>query len=84
MKNFTEDTYDCMFGMGIPISLQRTTHEQILCDAAFAKERGILAWLYCADTEEDVLRCVSYGCDNITGNDPAVALSVLRAHQMHR
>ena len=83
MKNFTEDTYDCMFGMGIPISWKTCTDESIRSDVAFAKARGILAWLFCADTEEDVRRCVEYGCDNITGNDPEVALRVLRSMQLH-
>lgn len=83
MQNFTEDTYDCMFGMGIPINWKGCTDESIQRDVAFAKSRGILAWLFCADTEEDVRRCVEYGCDNITGNDPEVALRVLRSMDLH-
>lgn len=84
MKNFTEDTYDCMFGMGIPIGWEDCTDESIKEDVALAKCRGILAWLFCADTEEDVRRCVQYDCDNITGNDPEVALRVLREMKLHR
>ena len=84
MKNFTEDTYDCMFGMGIPIGWKDCTEESIQKDVVFAKSRGILAWLFCADTEEDVRRCVQYDCDNITGNDPEVALRVLREMRLHR
>ena len=83
MKNFTEDTYDCMFGMGIPIGWKDCTEKSICNDVAFAKERGILAWLFCADTEADVHRCVEYGCDNITGNDPEIALCVLRSMKLH-
>lgn len=83
MKNFTEETYDCMFGMGIPISWKDSSDEAIKKDVAFAKERGILAWLFCADTEEDVQKCVAYGCDNITGNDPEVALKTLRKLGLH-
>lgn len=83
MKNFTENTYDCMFGMGIPITWKSCTEESIRRDILFAKERSILAWLFCADTEENVLRCVKNGCDNITGNDPAVALNVLRTLGKH-
>jgi len=84
MKNFTEETYDCMFGMGIPIASADSTDEVIRADVAFAKSRGILAWLFCADTEDAVRRCVEYGCDNITGNDPAVALETLRRMGLHQ
>lgn len=84
MKEFTEKTYDCMFGMGIPISWKSCTEESIAADVAFAKERGILAWLFCAETEEAVLKCVKYECDNITGNDPEVALTTLRKLGLHK
>lgn len=84
MQNFTEETYDCMFGMGIPISWKSCTDEGIRQDVAFARAKGILAWLFCADTEEDVRRCVAYDCDNITGNDPEIALTVLRKMELHR
>ena len=83
MANFTEDTYACMFGMGIPIGWGDCTDESIKKDVAFAKSRGILAWLFCEDTEKDVRRCVAYDCDNITGNDPEVALTVLREMNLH-
>ena len=83
MKNFTEDTYDVMFGMGIPISWKDCTDETIQADVAFAHSRGILAWLFCADTQLDVRKCVEFDCDNITGNDPAVALKVLRELNLH-
>ncbi len=84
MKNFTEETYDCMFGMGIPIGWKNCTDESIREDIALAKSRGILAWLFCADTEEDVRRCVEYGCDNITGNNPEIALTTLRKMGLHK
>ncbi len=84
MQNFTEDTYDVMFGMGIPISWRMCTDEGIQEDIALARSRGILAWLFCADTEEDVQRCVAYDCDNITSNDPEMALDVLRKMNLHR
>ena len=83
MKNFTEDTYDCMFGMGIPIGWKDSCDEVIKADIEFARSRGILAWLFCADTVEDVKRCVDYGCDNITGNNPEVALRTLREMNLH-
>lgn len=83
MANFTEDTYNMMFGIGIPISWKSCTNASIQADVAFAKERGILAWLFCADTQEDVRRCVEYGCDNITSNDPEMALNVLREMNLH-
>jgi len=84
MSNFTPETYDCMFGMGIPISWGGCTEEQILSDIAFANEKGILPWLFVADTEEAVERCVRYGTANITGNNPEVALTVLRKLGLHR
>lgn len=84
MANFTEDTYDCMFGMGIPMGWADCTDESIKQDVAFAKSHGILAWLFCADTPEDVIRCVNYGCDNITGNNPEVALEALRKINKHK
>ena len=83
MQNFTEGTYDCMFGMGIPIRWKDCTDESIRADVEFAKSRGILAWLFCADNEEDVRRCVEFGCDNITGNNPEVALRVFREMNLH-
>ena len=83
MQNFTEDTYDCMFGMGIPINWGDRSDEAIRSDIEFAQSRGILAWLFSADTESDVHRCVRLGCDNITGNNPEVALSALRKMNLH-
>ena len=84
MKNFTEETYDCMFGMGIPIYWEDCSDETLKQDVSFAKSRGILAWLFCADTEEGVRRCVDYGCDNITGNNPEIALNTLRKIGLHK
>lgn len=83
MSNFTEDTYQCMFGMGIPIGGKNRTEEEILSDVAFARAQGILAWLFTCDTPETVQACVRYGADNVTGNDPAVALSTLRDMNLH-
>ena len=83
MSNFTEDTYQCMFGMGIPIGGKNRTEEEILSDVAFARAQGILAWLFTCDTPETVQACVRYGADNVTGNDPAVALSILRDMNLH-
>ena len=83
MQNFTEETYDVMFGMGIPMSWRMCTEEGIAADIEFARSRGILAWLFCADTPEDVRRCVAYDCDNITSNDPEMALAVLREMKLH-
>jgi len=81
MSDFTEDTYDCMFGMGIPI---KSDDEQLRADVDFAKSKGILAWLFCADTEESVKRCVAFDTENITGNDPQVALETLRSMGLHK
>lgn len=83
MKNFTEDTYACMFGMGIPLRGNLQSEKERKADVAFAKEKGILAWLYAADTPEDVRVCAELGTDNITGNDPIVALTTLREMGLH-
>ncbi|MBQ8508524.1 MAG: hypothetical protein IJ493_01315 [Clostridia bacterium] len=83
MTNFTEETYGCMFGMGIPVSWGGCTDKQVAADVAFAKSRGILAWLFCADTPESVYRCIAHGCDNITGNNPSVALHIFREMGKH-
>lgn len=82
MSNFTPETYDIMFGMGIPIK-NDPQGKRLREEVAMAKEKGILAWLYTADTKEDVIRCVEAGADNITGNDPEVALEVLREMHLH-
>lgn len=86
MKNFTQQTYDCMFGMGIPVGPfkgEERTDEQVMADIVFARERGILCWLFHGDTPEAVARCVRLGADNITGNDPAVTLATLRQMGLH-
>ncbi len=83
MENFTEETYSCMFGMGIPIGAKDSPDERIRADVAFAKENGILAWLFTADSPATVRACVEYGADNMTGNDPGVALATLRQLGLH-
>jgi len=77
------EMYDRMYGMGIPVTWNGCTDGQIAADVAFAAEHDILPWLFCADTEETVLLCVKHGCANITGNNPEVALTVLRRLGMH-
>lgn len=77
------EMYDRMFGIGIPVTWPDCTDEQIDADVEFAVEHGILPWLFCADTEETVLQCVKHRCANITGNDPEVALTILRRLGMH-
>ena len=39
---------------------------------------------FCADTLEDVERGVRYGCANVTGNNPVVALETLRKMNLHK
>ncbi len=84
MAGFVEDDYDIMFGMGIPICWGDSTPERIRADVEFARSRGILAWLFVADTTEAVRASVEFGADNITGNNPEVALSVLRELGLHK
>lgn len=83
MANFTEETYDCMFGMGIPMSWEGCTDEVVRADVELARSHGLLAWLFCADSPESVKRCVELDTDNITGNDPIVALETLRKMGLH-
>ncbi len=78
------ELYDRMYGMGIPVTWPGCTEEQIAADVQFAIDHNILPWLFCADTEEVVLQCVRHHCANITGNDPAVALTVLRKLGLHK
>ena len=84
MPDAPMEMYDRMFGIGIPIGWKDCTDAQIAEDVAFAKAHNILPWLFCADTEEDVLRCIKHGCANITGNNPEVALQTLRKLRMHK
>ena len=85
MSNFTEDTYDVMFGMGIPISWKDVLgDESIAKDVAFARSKNILPWLFVADSEKEVARCVKLGAANITGNDPKIALNTLRKMGLHK
>lgn len=78
LENFTEDTYDCMYGMGIPLDDEHAAE-----DVSIALSHGIKPWLYCSDTEEDVKRCVKYGTFNVTGNDPYPALEYLPKTGLH-
>ncbi|MBQ7378017.1 MAG: glycerophosphodiester phosphodiesterase [Clostridia bacterium] len=84
MNNPPMEMYDKMYGIGVPISWGERNEEEIAADVAFAKEHNILPWLFCADTEEDVLLCVKHGCANITGNNPEVALTTLRKIGKHQ
>ncbi len=77
MGNFTEDTYDCMYGIGIPITWNGCTPEKIRADVELARSHGLKRWLFCADTEEAVAKCVEYGCTNVTGNNPLPAIRYL-------
>jgi len=80
MSNFTPETYTYMFGIGIPL---REDLDEVRRDVKFAQEKGILPWLFVADTEETVKKCVDLGAANITGNDPLVALTTLRSLGLH-
>ena len=87
MDDFTPDTYDCMYGMGIPgewNAWAKTTAEQVDEDVALAKSRGIKPWLFCSDDEETVKKCVAHGTYNVTGNDPLPALRYLVRAGLHQ
>jgi len=83
MPDAPMEMYERMYGMGIPITWTGCTDEQIEEDVQFAEAHNILPWLFCADTEDRVMQCVQHHCANITGNNPGVALAVLRRLGMH-
>ncbi len=82
MTDFTDDTYDVMFGIGIPYD--ESDISTVKSDVALALERGIHPWLFITDTEERTAGAVSLGAYNVTGNDPTVALNYLVKKGLHK
>jgi len=84
MKNFTEDVYDMMYGMGIPGEWQtKDGFDAVEADVQLAKSKGIKPWLFCSDSEEQVKAAVAHGTYNVTGNDPMPALRYLPKAGLH-
>lgn len=77
---FTEEFFDRMFGMGIPIG---TDEEQTRQDVAFAKAHDIRPWLFCADDRESAVRAVRAGATNVTCNYPYPAIEYLVEQGLH-
>ncbi|MBQ7604686.1 MAG: alcohol dehydrogenase catalytic domain-containing protein [Clostridia bacterium] len=82
MTDFTPETYDLMFGMGIPYD--EDNPDEVRRDVALAVGRGIHPWLFITDTEERTAGAVSLGAYNVTGNDPTHALRYLTGKGLHR
>ena len=76
MTNFMESDYNVMFGMGIPIKSGQTD-DSLKNDVESCKKMRILPWLWCADDEDEVKKCLKYKPSNITSNNPRMALKVL-------
>lgn len=70
--NFSNETRDHMYAVGIPMN--RLTKQ--LCAEYVAD--GIQPWAWCPDTEEDVQKAVDCGARLITCNNPLPALKLLK------
>jgi len=73
----TEQLYEKMFGIGIPIRGSKTDDASRLEDVAMAKKYNIRPWLFCADDEESTILAVEAGATNITCNHPYATLKYL-------
>lgn len=81
MDNFDDGingTYSCLYSVGI--DLKYLTRE--LADS-FAS-RNILPWVYCVDTEEDVMKTIEAGGTLVTCNNPEPALRMFRERGCHK
>lgn len=69
--NFSNETRDHMYAVGIPMwaITEKLVQEYLDC--------GIQPWAWCPDTEEDVRKAVSCGARLLTCNDPAPAMKVI-------
>ncbi len=74
MKEF--DGYDAYDEFGLNMTLVRS---ELLPFYQLTKHMPF--HLYCADTEEDVRRCVNAGASLITANDPRPLLAYLKEHR---
>lgn len=72
----TEQLYEKMFGIGIPIAWD-TDEKQMAEDVAMAKKYHIRPWLFCADDEESTIKAVKAGATNITCNNPYATIKYL-------
>ena len=79
MKNFSDDVYSMLYGIGIPIKSKGIMRpdEAILADMKLAHDHHLDPWLFCADTEEEVYKCIEFGATTITGNNIIPVINVL-------
>lgn len=73
----TEQLFEKMFGIGIPIKGSKTDEKSRAEDVAMAKKYNIRPWLFCADDEESTIQAVKAGATNITCNHPYATLKYL-------
>ncbi|MBQ9760654.1 MAG: hypothetical protein IJW16_04840 [Clostridia bacterium] len=71
MKEFAPDSYDWYEEIGLSMNLVKSE----ICP--FYLKKGMPVHMYCADTPEDVERCISLGADLITANDPVPLMTRL-------
>ena len=73
----TDQMYEKMFGIGIPIRGGKTDDKRREEDVAMAKKYNIRPWLFCADDEESTIIAVKAGATNITCNNPYATIRYL-------
>ena len=71
MREFTPDVYDHYVELGLSLGL---AFSELL---PFYKEKGYPIHMFCADTEEDVRKCIELGADLITANELMPLLTAL-------
>ena len=71
MREFTPDVYDHYVELGLGLNI---AFSELL---PFYQAKGWPIHMYCADTEEDVNKCIVRGADLITANDLMPLLKVL-------
>ena len=71
MKEFEPDSYRYYDEIGLSMSIVKSEI------APFYMAKGMPVHMYCADTEEDVRRCIELGADLITANDVVPLMKVL-------
>lgn len=71
MREFTPDIYGQYVELGLGLNI---AFSELL---PFYKEKGYPIHMFCADTEEDVRKCIELGADLITANELMPLLKVL-------
>ena len=71
-EEFDEDTYSYYDEIGLDMKL---VHSELV---DFYLQKGLPIHMYCADTPEDVQRCLDKGASLITANDPRPLMKILK------